>query len=353
MGEESFKEEIDYKLGEEKREAERAQALREEHDRQVKPGTTIAKRYKADEAMFEAEEMPVTGEGQVEPKVYLLSATNDPLGAIAAACMMYEGNVCRWLGDVTDEERRHYWEQVQKTHLKAPLEFVDLHFMIEGVTRSFTHQMVRQRTAVYAQESLRFAVKEYINDEVPVPPSLRDSPTGRELWKTVVDSIDHGYRALIDAGTPAEDARGLLPHSITTRLNYKTNLRNLLDHAGNRLCTQAQFEWRAVIIEIVREIRAVDRYTYVHPATDTEEVPDIGSVLVKEGDGYIAGSSGWQFELMATSNVFKPVCFALGHCPFTAVFDRQCSIRERVQAGEFDRIHPAEYMADPSAGRRD
>jgi flavin-dependent thymidylate synthase len=283
----------------------------------------------ADPAMFKAEKMD-----GVSPKVYLLSMTPDPLGSIAAMAKMYKGEVVRDMSEVTDDERLHFWEEVKKTHLKAPLEAVDLHFMIEGVTRAFTHQMVRQRTAVYAQESLRFAVKEGFADEVPLPPSLmglKEDDPKVVVWRTGVREAEEAYEGLVNAGVPAEDARGLLPHSITTRLNYKTNLRNLLDHAGNRLCTQAQFEWRAVFIELVK---AIHDYKGFQPGAS------------------VFGGNAWQFRLIATDNVFKPICYELGHCPFTADFDRGCTIRGRVEEGKFDEIDPREWMADPAAARR-
>lgn len=289
----------------------------------------------ADEAMFEAEPMERGEDGRIYPKVYLVSATPDPLGTIAAMAKMYKGEVVRILKDVSDEERRHFWEEVKKTHLKAPLEAVDLHFMIENVTRSFTHQMVRQRTAVYAQESLRFAVKEDAGDAVAHPPSLMGKEVNEEwlrVWDDAVEYVAKAYTKLVHAGMPAEDARGLLPHNITTRLNYKTNLRNLLDHAGNRLCTQAQFEWRMVFSELVK---AIGDY----------------KVMATVPNGEMNDTS-WQFQHIAQDNVFKPVCYDLGHCPFTADFDRGCTIRGRVEEGKFDQIDPREWMMDPAAARR-
>jgi hypothetical protein len=56
---------------------------------------------------------------------------------------------------------------------------------------------------------------------------------------------------------------------------------------------------------------------------------------------------------MIDSAVFKRICYSLGKCPFMAVFDRQCTIRSRVNEGKFDEIDPREWMADPTAGRRD
>jgi len=308
-----------------------------------------------DQAMFEA--APIEKEGEyVSPKVWLVSATPDPLGAIAAACRMYKGIPTYSLADITDDERREYWEQVKKTHLKAPLEFVDLHFFIEGVTRSFTHQQVRQRTAVYAQESMRFAVKEHMADEVAIPPSIQGNLEAERLFKGTVNDIQEAYDILINHySVPAEDARALLPHATTTRLNYKTNLRNLLEHAGNRLCTQAQFEWRAVFFGIVRAI-ATYKSTY----------------LDWEGNR----SAYWQWNLIASDGAFKPVCYQLGRCQFMANFDRQCTIRDRVEQnaaagrppsewgeayfspGEIastviEPISDAEWLLDPTAGRRD
>jgi len=284
----------------------------------------------ADKAMYQAEPMYDTG----LPKVYLLSATPDPLGSLSAMGMMYEGKVCRNLADVTDEQRRHYWGESFKTHLKAPWESIDFHFMIENVTRAWTHQAVRQRTAVYAQESMRFAVK----DEIAARPGplikatehsdyQRDEETLEapfNIWEDTIEVIWKAYRDLIEAGIPAEEARGLLPHDTLTRMNYKTNLRNLAEHLGNRLCTQAQFEWRLVAAQLRQAIRNYDSYHIKH--------------------------GNWQFETIADSPIFQPVCFTVGRCPFKADFDRGCTIRKRVDEGRFDEIETKEWLADPQAG---
>jgi flavin-dependent thymidylate synthase len=273
-----------------------------------------------DKAMYEAEPMDVT-----LPRVTLLSVTPDPLGAIAAFAFMYKGRVIRDLEELTQADRMWAGDQANATHLKAPLEAVDLHFMVEGVTRAFTHQMVRQRTAVYAQESLRFAVKEDI--AARPGPLTGANRQARKVWAEHMERTWEAYKYLIANGVPAEEARGLLPHDTLTRLNYKTNLRNLLDHLGNRLCTQAQFEWRMVAAGIRKAI-----WDYA--------------------DNYVAGDlgTGWQFQVIAGSQLFRPVCFAMGRCPFGADFDRGCSIRERVDAERWEEIDEKEWLADPTAG---
>lgn len=318
------------------------------------PGKVVQKW--ADAAMFTSEPL----DAQQGPKVYLLAMNTDPLGSVAAAAKMYKGEVVRDLSEVTDEERRYYLAELQKTKLTTPLEAVNFHFLIEGVTRSFTHQLVRQRTAAYAQESLRFAVVEDgFADRVALPPSLAGtdeahskdwremtpSDKNRLIWDSALARVGEAYKLLVEAGMPAEDARGLLPHNITTRVHYTTNLRALLDHAGNRLCTQAQFEWRLVWARIVEAIRSYDprkanaiRLNGEDPGKWEYPLPD-----------------QWQFEALA--NIFKPVCYQTGKCAFAADFDRKCSIRNRVQANadlnrppsewgeELDEVH--EFAGDP------
>jgi flavin-dependent thymidylate synthase len=277
-----------------------------------------------DKSMFPAAEMRSTS-----PQVHLLWVTPDPLGAVAAASRMYEGKPTYSLSEITKDERVHYWSEMKKTKLTAPLEFVKFHFFIEGVTREFTHQMVRQRTAAYAQESLRFAVKEDVAGAVRKPPALLDpgrSHSARndltDVWDGAVAAAERAYLNLIANGVPAEDARGLLPHAITTRLHYTTDLRNLLDHGGNRLCTQAQFEWKEFWQGPTGVINAIKNHDDGHDQMELDR---------------------WQFELIA--EVFQPACYLAGKCPFKAEFDRGCTIRERVDLNHKHGI-PAEWWGD-------
>src|SRR6516225_5662665 len=77
----------------------------------------------------------------------------------------------------------------------------------------------------------------------------------RSIWDDHVKIIEVTYNSLVNSGMPAEDARGLLPTNLLTRINYNTSLRGLLEHAGLRLCTQAQFEWRLVWTRMMEAIR--------------------------------------------------------------------------------------------------
>jgi flavin-dependent thymidylate synthase len=307
-----------------------------------------------DQAQYQSSPMQKK-DGRIVPQATLLVATPDPLGAIAAVARMYKGIPTYDLAEITNDERKLYWEESFKSHLRAPHEFVQFHFFVEGVSRSHTHQMVRQRTATFAQESLRFAVKEDLANEIPLPPSIAEGSAAAKVWTDMMAGVETAYTTLVNAGIPAEDARGLLPHATTTRLHWRTNLNDLLHHAGNRLCTQAQFEWRILMISIMKAIREYD-------GVGTEDPSE---------------HQAWQFQLigMPSPKTFAPICYHTGKCEFRAIFDRPCSIRDRVDqfaakgvpssewghghgfgdkdiiADAIDPIQPEEWLLDPTAAR--
>lgn len=295
----------------------------------------------------------------VEPEVYLVSMTADPLGVMAALNGIYGGKVNRSTADVTDDERYQALHDMQNSHLTAPLETIDLHFLIDGVDRAFTHQLVRQRTAMYGQESMRFAVLGDLIDATTLPPSLQGTERAPEAiygslkelketrayqflgkqerqrmkWDWLIRQIDNVYHELVEDGMPAEEARGLLPHATATRIHFKTDLRAIIPHAGNRLCTQAQFHWRMVWTKMLVAIRNAVPEDHPHR---------------------------WQYEAIAGAQWFRPACYQLGHCPFKGTFDRACSIRPKVDelekqgvpTNEWDTVIPvSEWLMNPGAAR--
>lgn len=289
-----------------------------------------------DRAQYHAEPQPnTTDHAGVQPSVHLIDMNHDPLGSMAAFTEIYKGGVVRSLAQITDDQRKKVLEDVQKTHLKAPLEVIKMHFLFEGVDRAFTHQHVRQRTAVYGQESMRFAVLGELLDATTLPPALAgvtydpkddrkymsQAQRNRQDWDETIKVIDASYHSLVANGVAAEEARGLLPHATATRIHYVTDLRNLPEHAGNRLCTQAQFHWRQVFALVVE---AIAKFT---PDFSWMEDEDREEIVVAEWEA----SYRWQFKAIANSELFRPACYQLGYCPFEASFDRSCSIRERVQ----------------------
>jgi flavin-dependent thymidylate synthase len=143
----------------------------------------------------------------------------------------------------TEEKRREHLEYMRDT-IKSSWEFVDYTFNIEGVTRAFTHQLVRTRTGSYAQQAMR--VVDARGQEVVVPPSVMARRTAVDQWHFGIEGMMDAYGWMIDNGVPAQDARGILPTNITTNIMAKFNLRTLHEMAKLRLCTRTQGEYQDV-----------------------------------------------------------------------------------------------------------
>lgn len=124
-------------------------------------------------------------------------------------------------------------------------EFVDYTFLVEGVSRAFTHQFVRTRNGSYAQQTMRvldMGAFEYVMTE------------RNKADPAVVALINHHnkatqalYARLLRLGQPPEDARGILPTNIATNIVAKFNLRTLSELCKSRTGGRAQGEYQSVI----------------------------------------------------------------------------------------------------------
>lgn len=245
------------------------------------------------------------------PVVTLINAMPDPLGSLAAICGIYQGRVTRSLSEISDDQRKYAFQNMLKTVLDGALEVGYFHFLIEGVSRDFTHQAVRNRFSFIAQESLRFAVKEHWAEEIPIPVEIQ-TDSHQLVWEEVLETAAEGYEELIRNGAPAEVARKLLPMAVTTRYHWVVDLRNLLQEAAKRTCTQAQFEWRIVFSQIAKALR---EYGHEPGGPNGESMP--------------TSADAWQFAFIADQ--LRPNCYQTGSCGFMAQFDRGCTIRDRVE----------------------
>ena len=183
--------------------------------------------------------------------VKLLNYTKDALETL-----LYTKNT-RLQGKQTIKDIK-YWDYDKKMEhfeymldtIQSSFEFVDYTFEISGVTRAFTHQLVRTRTGSYAQESQR---------TVDVRDSHVINTSGDPVFDRISQSILESYASMVDHGIAVQDARGILPTNIETSIICKFDLRTLHNSALLRLCTRTQGEYQRVFKEMVKAV--VD----VHP----------------------------------------------------------------------------------------
>lgn len=147
------------------------------------------------------------------------------------------------------KKKQEHLEYMRDT-IKSSWEFVSYVFRISGVTRAFTHQLVRTRVDSYAQEAMR--VVDAREHEVMKPGSVIASSEASDDWDTAMQVMMNTYGRMIDTGIPPQDARGILPTNITTSIIVQKNLRSLANTAELRLCTRTQGEYQDVFREMKR-----------------------------------------------------------------------------------------------------
>jgi flavin-dependent thymidylate synthase len=135
-------------------------------------------------------------------------------------------------------------------------EFVDYVFMIEGVSRAFTHQFVRSRSGSYAQQTMRvldMGEFDYVYTE-----RVKSDDFAKAAVDVVNTQIRAGYTYLTETlGLPAEDARGILPTNIATNICAKFNLRAFVDLAKSRTGGRTQNEYQQVVKAMCDEVLKV------------------------------------------------------------------------------------------------
>lgn len=136
--------------------------------------------------------------------------------------------------------------------IKTSFEFVDYVFEIREVTRAFTHQLVRTRTASFQQQAMRVVDAR----EAGYLITCDD-----DMYKEAADHCFEIYGKLVDKGYPVQDCRGILPTAAYTSIFVKANLRTLSQMAELRLCKRAEGEYQQVFKVMV------DLITKIHPWT--------------------------------------------------------------------------------------
>ena len=147
------------------------------------------------------------------------------------------------------EQKLDHLDYMMNT-IKSSFEFVDYIFDIRNVSRAFTHQLVRTRTASYQQEAMRVVdAREYTCLK-----SCEDP-----IYDLSVDNTLESYGEMVDMGYPVQDVRAILPIGIHTRIMMKANLRTLSQMAELRLCKRAEGEYQEVFKIMV------DAVLLIHP----------------------------------------------------------------------------------------
>lgn len=171
-------------------------------------------------------------------------------------------------------------------------EFVDYTFLVEGVSRAYTHQQVRTRAASYAQQTMRvldMGEFDYVFSE-----RVKDNPQAQRIVENALSVIKSAYKMLTSEaiGIPNEDARGILPTNIATNIVCKFNLRTFSELCASRTGGRTQNEYQRVVQAMADEVLKVhpwaEKFLFPHSRDYFAEIEafaerEYGGDLLKKG----------------------------------------------------------------------
>lgn len=190
-------------------------------------------------------------------KISLLQHTPEPETTVALAARLCYSPV--GIDELRERLSRAdiaaFLDKIMSLGHQSVLEHVSFTFGVEGISRACSHQLVRHRLASYSQQSQRYV--ELKGDAFPfvIPESIAGSERRRTFFDRAMQAAAEAYRELVDDGVPAEDARFVLPNAAETKIIVTMNARELLHFFNLRCCERAQWEIRAMAIEMLRLVK--------------------------------------------------------------------------------------------------
>jgi thymidylate synthase (FAD) len=196
-----------------------------------------------------------------------------------------------WIGDSTDGERlaefagrlcymsqhnpakrqtREYLENIKKQGHGSVLEHANYSILLEGVSRSLTHELVRHRAGfAYSQLSQRYVDESEAN--FVVPPAIVGDEALMATWQPQVEGAQAVYVGLVAElmeryswvadkvhrrKLAREAARAVLPNATETKIVVTGNARAWRTMLELRSSEGAELEIRRMAVAVLRMLQA-------------------------------------------------------------------------------------------------
>lgn len=185
-------------------------------------------------------------------------ATTQPLDFEPQYLIEYAGRVCtNTLSRLGHGSERFIRQRIDEQHMGL-LEHNSVTFLVEGISRTASHQLVRHRVGSYAQLSERFC--DVRDTDAVLPASIAAREDAFAEYEASITDAYTSYERLIKSGIPREDARMVLPQGVETTILVTMNLRSYLHLFDMRIHEAAQWEIREMCIKML------DLLVYYAPA---------------------------------------------------------------------------------------
>lgn len=218
---------------------------------------------------------------KVNLKVKLISHTDEPEKLIAkAAKICYSAvGVDEIEESLDDQNTEKFISMLMDIGHESPIEHVSFTFAVEGVSRTLTHQLVRHRMASFSQQSQRYVKLEQF--DYIIPPAIEKNQKACEIFVQAMNEDQENYDKIVDAlytqhlsalmsngmdekkasskaeKMSIEDARYVFPNACETKIVFTMNARSLFNFFKHRCCNRAQWEIRALSIEMYKLVKVI------------------------------------------------------------------------------------------------
>jgi len=183
----------------------------------------------------------------------------------------FAGRTCyaSWANPAGRSNAEYIANLLAQGHLSV-LEHSSASFWLSGVSRSFTHELVRHRHFSFSQLSQRYVAEE--DARMVEPDVIASNPEAHALFMQAVECSANAYTRLCEilrecyADVPnktlrrklaRQAARSVLPNATETQIVVTGNFRAWRHFIRMRANEHADIEIRAVAVEVLRQLQGV------------------------------------------------------------------------------------------------
>ena len=186
-------------------------------------------------------------------RVMLIQQTPNPIETISTIA-----SICY---DSDPKDDMALVQHLYKNGHHSVFEHIYFTFLIDGISRACSHQLVRHRMCSFTQRSQRYCSEDGF--KVVYPPRIEDDDVSYYEYNDGIYQLRDSYDSLVKRCIPNEDARYVLPNACETSLYLSCNLRELIHICNERLCSKAQWEIRALVNQMVELVHPDLRFMLV------------------------------------------------------------------------------------------
>lgn len=145
------------------------------------------------------------------------------------------------------------------------LEHASASFLVSGISRSLSLQLVRHRIASYTQQSQRYV--DMSDFDYVVSARTKSKPKAYARVRRCMEFLNNEYKELCKdladedgkiTQEVKEEARAILPEACATQLVVTMNYRQFGHYFGERMCTRSQLEHRTMATKMFEQLTKLE-----------------------------------------------------------------------------------------------